>query len=169
MGNPMYPESSGREFAGLPTTAGGFHPMSWLQKPASTRRLYVSQPLSRGTIVAFFSEGKLAEYELPFSCLMAARSPSPMRPRGIPRECLWPPVRRNLQPAAALGRSRGTDLLGTATAAALYAAWYQRWFVHRRLRPGVWGGAFTKPKRVRRISHPLRSNEFRGVADGLDG
>jgi hypothetical protein len=37
-------------------------------------------------------------------------------------------------------------ILGTVTTAAMYAAWYQKWFVHRRLRPEEFGGRVHQTK-----------------------
>jgi membrane-associated phospholipid phosphatase len=37
-------------------------------------------------------------------------------------------------------------ILGTVTAAALYAAWFQKWMVHRRLRPEEFGGRLHQTK-----------------------
>jgi hypothetical protein len=54
-------------------------------------------------------------------------------------------------------------ILGTATTAALYAAWYQKWFVHRRLRPEEFGGRIHQTK-VNAAQYPINSEVMNSAA-----
>ena len=55
------------------------------------------------------------------------------------------------------------SILGTATTAALYAAWYQKWFVHRRLRPEEFGGRVHQTK-VGAAAYPIHSDLLNSAA-----
>ena len=54
------------------------------------------------------------------------------------------------------GLAEAGDWLGRVTTAALKAAWYQKWPVHRRLRPEEFGGRVhqTKTKTIDYPVHP---------------
>jgi len=54
-------------------------------------------------------------------------------------------------------------ILGTVTTAALYAAWYQKWFVHRRLRPEEFGGRVHQTK-VGTAQYPISSDLLNSAA-----
>lgn len=55
------------------------------------------------------------------------------------------------------------SILGTVTIAALYAAWYQKWFVHRRLRPEEFGGRVHQTK-VGAAQYPIHSDLLNSAA-----
>ncbi len=54
-------------------------------------------------------------------------------------------------------------LLGTACEAALLAAWYQKWLVHRRTRPEEFGGRVNQTK-TGKISYPIHSDLLNSAA-----
>jgi membrane-associated phospholipid phosphatase len=59
---------------------------------------------------------------------------------------------------ATFGLADITSLVGLATGCALRAAWYQKWFVHRRLRPEEFGG---------RVHHVTTSTAAYAIHDDL--
>jgi hypothetical protein len=54
-------------------------------------------------------------------------------------------------------------ILGTVTTAALYAAWFQKWFVHRRLRPEEFGGRVHQTK-VGAAQYPISADLLNSAA-----
>ena len=54
-------------------------------------------------------------------------------------------------------------ILGTVTTAALYAAWYQKWLVHRRTRPEEFGGRVHQTK-VGAAQYPIHSDLMNSAA-----
>ncbi len=54
-------------------------------------------------------------------------------------------------------------ILGMVTSAALYAAWYQKWFVHRRLRPEEFGGRVHQTK-VGAAQYPIHPELLNSAA-----
>lgn len=55
------------------------------------------------------------------------------------------------------------SILGTVTTAALYAAWFQKWFVHRRLRPEEFGGRVHQTK-VGAAQYPIHPDLMNSAA-----
>jgi membrane-associated phospholipid phosphatase len=55
------------------------------------------------------------------------------------------------------------SILGTITTAALYAAWYQKWLVHRRLRPEEFGGRVHQTK-VGAAKYPIHADLMNSAA-----
>jgi hypothetical protein len=55
------------------------------------------------------------------------------------------------------------SILGNVTTVALYAAWFQKWFVHRRLRPEEFGGRVHQTK-VGAAQYPINSELMNSAA-----
>jgi len=55
------------------------------------------------------------------------------------------------------------SILGTVTIAALYAAWFQKWMVHRRLRPEEFGGRVQQTK-TGAAQYPIHSDLMNSAA-----
>ena len=55
------------------------------------------------------------------------------------------------------------SILGTVTVAALYAVWYQKWMVHRRLRPEEFGGRVHQTK-VGAAQYPIHPDLMKSAA-----
>jgi len=64
---------------------------------------------------------------------------------------------------ATFGAPHICSILGNVTTVALYAAWYQKWFVHRRLRPEEFGGRVHQTK-VGAAQYPIHSELMNSAA-----
>lgn len=64
---------------------------------------------------------------------------------------------------ATFGAPHICSILGNVTTVALYAAWYQKWFVHRRLRPEEFGGRVHQTK-VGAAQYPIHADLMNSAA-----
>ena len=70
-------------------------------------------------------------------------------------------------PFATYGAPHALSLVWEVLARALRATWFQKWFIHRRLRPEEFGGRIDNQLTGRRVGYPINGEILRSLQGGL--